>query len=165
MWRSITHLWDIRNPHMGCILRQSSAMKKTMKLEEILAQNLTRLMATTTGVDTIDKVSAKSGVGRGTVDRVKKAEVSTKIETVEALASAFGVTPIDLLTSQDAIAKARTAEPLARPSAQMQWVSEDEAQLLSDFRTTDDEGRDTIKKIAAIVPKVLTPVLIRNQTE
>lgn len=76
-------------------------MAKYMKLADVLAQNITRLMAKMPDLDTIEKVSLRSGVGRGTVDRVKKAEVSTKIDTLELLASAFGVSPLRLLSSDD----------------------------------------------------------------
>jgi len=53
---------------------------------------------------TVDQVAKRSGVGRGTVDRVKKAEVSTTIDKIEALAEAFGVSPAALLStySEDA---------------------------------------------------------------
>lgn len=140
-------------------------MKKNMKLEEILARNITRLMAGNPALDTIDKLSQRSGVGRGTVDRVKKAEVSTKIETVQALAAAFGVTPLQLLAGdEDAAAEAagQRAQGYRTPTS-MQWVSTEENQLLSLYRTTDDEGRRTIMNIASIVPKVLGATLANNK--
>lgn len=149
-------------------------MKKTMKLEQILAKNITRLMETTTGLDTIDKVAQRSGVGRGTVDRVRKAEVSTKIETVELLAAAFGVSPLALLSETWPPAAAAVEEhpPLAetnvatrRVPTSMQWVSPEEDELLTDFRTTDDEGRRTMKNIGSIVPKTLFSLIGKNKSE
>ncbi|MCE3605428.1 helix-turn-helix domain-containing protein, partial [Massilia sp. P8910] len=68
-----------------------------MTLAQLLAKNLSTLM-TVTGLDTDDKVSRRSGVGRGTVDRLRKAEVSARLETVEALARGFGVSANYLLT-------------------------------------------------------------------
>lgn len=72
-------------------------MPKIKQLEKILSQNLTKLMAGHVQLNTIDAVAKRSGVGRGTVDRVKKAEVSTSLENVEKLADAFGVEPTTLL--------------------------------------------------------------------
>ncbi|PUA19608.1 S24 family peptidase [Glaciimonas sp. PCH181] len=94
----ITHLWDINNPHTGFYLRQSNAMKNR-KLINVLATNLTRLMEGSQGLRTIDQLSKKSGVGRGTVDRVKKGEVSTTLDKVEAIADAFGVSAASLLST------------------------------------------------------------------
>lgn len=68
-----------------------------MTLAEILAKNLSTLMAIT-DLNTDEKVAHRSGVGRGTVDRLRKAEVSAKLETVEALAKGFGISAIYLLT-------------------------------------------------------------------
>lgn len=149
-------------------------MKKNMKLEDILAKNITDLMAATTGLETIDKVAQRSGVGRGTVDRVRKAEVSTKIETVALLAAAFGVTPIALL-SHDARHEPIEVAPVdhqpndldrsrTTPTS-LQWVSSDENELLSAYRGTDDEGRRTLLNIASIVPKVLLAFCGRDQAE
>lgn len=132
--------------------------KATMKLEAILAQNLSDLMEKTVGLDTIDKVAVRSGVGRGTVDRVRKAEVSTKIETVELLAAAFGVSPIALLSEQGEAEAAEPASP-ARAPYSMQWLDGREESLLTSYRSTDDEGRRTLDNIAAIVPKVSFAVL------
>ncbi len=148
-------------------------MKKTIKLETILANNLTQLMATTAGLDTIDKVSQRSGLGRGTVERVRKATVSTKIETVEMLAAAFGLPAIQLLSegleivaaANDAVGDATVTLPAGRAPTSMQWVNADEDELLTNYRTTDDEGRRTIKNISSIVPKVLFALVGKNQAE
>lgn len=101
MWthrNSLTHKWDIYNPHVGNTLRQSNVMK-TGRLITLLAANLTRLMEGSQGLRTIDQVAKRSGIGRGTVDRVKKGEVSTTLDKVEALADAFGVSPAALLST------------------------------------------------------------------
>ncbi len=155
-------------------MRQSAPMKKNMKLEDILAKNITDLMATTMGLDTIDKVAQRSGVGRGTVDRVRKAEVSTKIETLELLANAFSVTPIALLSEDrnESGAVSAPAETYSTTAGQtrtvptsLQWISKDEDELLSAYRGTDDEGRRTLLNIASIVPKVLLGIFRSDQAE
>lgn len=148
-------------------------MKKIMKLEMILAGNLNQLMADTPGLNTVDQVAQRSGVGRGTVDRVRKAEVSTKIETVDLLATAFGVSPLALLSenmsfatneapvTESAVASSTAALKNSTPTS-MQWVSPDESGLLSDYRTTDDDGRRTVRNIASMVPKVVSLAIFGN---
>lgn len=137
---------------MGWNLRQSAPMKKNMNLTSILATNLTRLMDETVGMDTVEKVSSRSTVSRGTVDRVKKGEVATKIETVQLLANAFGLTPVQLLSenlgrgSGSASGEAPTSD-----DPFLQWTNRREAGLLSAYRNADDEGKDTIEKIARMV--------------
>lgn len=108
---TITHIRDFYNPHVGFYLRQSMVMKKTKNIERVLADNITSLMEETS-LSTAKKVSLKSGVGSGTVDRVKKAEVSTTIDTVAALADAFGTTPAKLLTPRNEIQAAQSGAEL-----------------------------------------------------
>ncbi|HEX8612183.1 MAG TPA: helix-turn-helix transcriptional regulator [Telluria sp.] len=108
-----------------------------MTLAEILAKNLSTLMAIT-GLDTDDKVARRSGVGRGTVDRLRKAEVSARLETVEALAKGFGISGIYLLTDHikpDAAAEAMTVR-------QREWLA------LLDYLGSEDitEFGDAIRK-------------------
>lgn len=55
-------------------------------------------MATHVELSTIDKVAKRSGVGRGTVDRIRKAEVSTSLDNVGKLAEAFDVESTSLLS-------------------------------------------------------------------
>ena len=147
--------------------------KNTMKLEEILAKNLNRLMSETVGLDTNDKVALRSGVGRGTVDRLRKAEASAKIETIDLLAAAFGVSPVVLLSEADAnqepadttLAPESTDSVSRQVLRNAQWVTVDEEELLTAYRTTDDDGRRTVKNIASIVPKVLFATFGRDKAE
>ena len=46
-----------------------------------------------------------------------------------------------------------------RPT-QMQWVSNGEAAILTAFRTTDADGRDAIRRITEIVPRVAVSSLV-----
>lgn len=99
METSLAHIWDDCNPQMGFVLRQSNAMPKTKPLEKVLSENLASLMSAHELLNTVEAVSKRSGVSRGTVDRVKKAEVSTSLENVKKLADAFNVDPAALLTT------------------------------------------------------------------
>lgn len=138
---------------MGCILRQSAAMKKTMDLQTILAANLTKLMDESVSLDTIEKVATRSQLGRGTVDRLKKGEVSARIETVQALADAFGKTALQMLSPNLGLDSVPNRTTAAEAPPIMQWTTADEAHLLTEYRSADDEGRDTIRKVARMVKK------------
>jgi len=122
-----------------------------MTLEQILAANLSDLMQKNPDLDTIAKLHKRSGVGTGTIDRVKKGEVSTKLDTVEKLAAALGVSVVQLLAEHQAAASSQptptesipfadSLDPLARNA--------DERELLTMFRHANDiEGE--MFKIAA----------------
>lgn len=125
-----------------------------MTLEAILAQNLTTLMAEKPGLDTVEKVAVRAGVGRGTVDRLKKAEVSAKLETVELLAAAFGVPPVQLLTLNNGEGKSFTLPPAPNEktaSHTLQWNSHDESGLLEKYRRLDAKARRTVQQMVDVL--------------
>jgi transcriptional regulator with XRE-family HTH domain len=68
--------------------------KNAMK---ILADNLNRLIGPGKKFASNEAAAAASGVGRSTIDRARRAEVSLKIDNVAELARAFGVEPWELL--------------------------------------------------------------------
>ncbi|MBC7490074.1 MAG: helix-turn-helix transcriptional regulator [Glaciimonas sp.] len=86
-------------------------VNKSTDLKAVLAANLTALMQRHTTLNTVAEVATRSGVGRGTVDRVKKAEVATSIDVIEKLAEAFNVTPMYLLSHQSEISAPAQAPP------------------------------------------------------
>lgn len=64
-------------------------------LRSVLAENLVALMDKSGWND--GRVGQESGVGRNTVIRVRKRTVAANLDTVQALAGAFGVQPQVLL--------------------------------------------------------------------
>lgn len=58
-------------------------------------------MAATPALDTLKKVSSKSGVGFGTVRRARNGDGNTTIQNLSAIARAFKRRPEDLLVSSD----------------------------------------------------------------
>lgn len=94
----MSHKWEMYNPQMGFSLSHNREMEKDTNLVQVLAVNVTKLMENNENLNRLEKVAKKASVGRGTVDRVKNRAVSTTLGTVEKLAKAFGVSPIDLLT-------------------------------------------------------------------
>ena len=62
-----------------------------MDIKLIVAQNLSRLMSQSQTLDTVKKVSARSGVGFGTVRRAKNGDGNITVDNLSAIAKAFGV--------------------------------------------------------------------------
>ena len=68
-----------------------------MRPRDILAANLRALMAMHPDLDTLPKITARSGVTNGTLDRIRRAVVSTRVDELEKLGRAFGIEPWELL--------------------------------------------------------------------
>ncbi len=68
-----------------------------MKLRNIFASRLRTLMGATTSLDTQARLSKKAKVSQSTIARVLSGDTSPTLDTVERVAVAFGVAPIDLL--------------------------------------------------------------------
>jgi transcriptional regulator with XRE-family HTH domain len=68
-----------------------------MRPRDILSSNLRALMASHPDLDTLPKITARSGVTNGTLDRIRRAVVSTRVDELERLGKAFGVEPWELL--------------------------------------------------------------------
>lgn len=109
-----THMWneDIETiPPMGASARL------------VLAANLSRLMAESEDLKTIKQlhlatVRAGSPVSTGTIDRIRRAQVSAGVDQLTALGKPFGLEPWQLLeagikaTSSGALATAKVIEKM-----------------------------------------------------
>lgn len=71
-----------------------------MRPRDILAANLRALMAAHPDLNTLPKITARSGVSNGTLDRIRRAAVATRVDELHDLAGAFGVEPWELLRPQ-----------------------------------------------------------------
>ncbi|MEY5098909.1 MAG: hypothetical protein RJA36_1628 [Pseudomonadota bacterium] len=69
----------------------------TTQPRHILAANLKRLMDAHPELDTLPKVTRASGVSNGTLDRIRRAAVATRVDELEPLAKAFGMHAWQLL--------------------------------------------------------------------
>jgi transcriptional regulator with XRE-family HTH domain len=68
-----------------------------MRPRDILASNLRALMAARPDLDTLPKITARCGVTNGTLDRIRRAVVSTRVDELERLGKAFGMEAWELL--------------------------------------------------------------------
>ena len=71
-----------------------------MRPRDILSNNLRALMASRPDLDTLPKITARSGVTNGTLDRIRRAVVSTRVDELARLGKAFGIEPWELLRPQ-----------------------------------------------------------------
>lgn len=67
------------------------------KVVDILAQNLVRNCGPGYRFDTITELGRKSGVGKSTIDRLKKGESAVRIDNLEGIASAYGLAAWQML--------------------------------------------------------------------
>lgn len=92
------------NPKFGilsipCLGFSGGHTLRAMRPRDILKTNLKRLMAESPTLDTIDRLSKASGVSKGVVERMTKAESNTGVDHLEGIAKAFGLTVSDLLST------------------------------------------------------------------
>jgi transcriptional regulator with XRE-family HTH domain len=71
-----------------------------MRPRDILSANLRVLMAAHPELDTLPKITARSGVTNGTLDRIRRAVVSTRVDELDKLGKAFGLEAWELLRPQ-----------------------------------------------------------------
>ena len=79
-----------------------------MRPRDILAQNLRAFMASRPDLNTLPKITARCGVSNGTLDRIRRAAVSTRVDEIARLAEAFGIEPWEMLRPHGA----RSISPL-----------------------------------------------------
>jgi len=70
-----------------------------MAITDNIAKNLNSWMASSPSLDTIKKVSARSGVGFGTVQRVKNGDGNPTVNNLADIAKAFGKKLEDILAA------------------------------------------------------------------
>ena len=71
-----------------------------MRPRDTLAANLRALMAAHPDLNTLPKITARSGVTNGTLDRIRRAVVATRVDELERLGKAFGLEAWELLRPQ-----------------------------------------------------------------
>lgn len=72
-------------------------MRKALSIGQVLSANLGRLMDDATPPITQVAVSKVSGLPQRTISRIKRGEVTPRLNSIDALAKAFGLLPWQLL--------------------------------------------------------------------
>ncbi len=118
-----------------------------MDVSTHIAKTLTLWMSQNPGLDTLKKVSARSGVGFGTVQRAKNGDGNTTVKNLALIAKAFGRPVEDLIGIVDGeipasylaaadSTKMTTQEPQAAP-----YLTERLKELIELTKTMSDEGQ------------------------
>lgn len=89
-----------------------------MDTSSIISTNLTNWMAATPGLDTLQKLEAKSKVGFSTIRRAKNGDGNITVEKLTAIAVAFGRTPAELMTPASTEAVPAHALDVVTPPAE-----------------------------------------------
>ena len=103
-----------------------------MDIAAVISANLRDWMAASPGLDTLQKVEAKSGVGFGTIRRAKNGDGNITVEKLDMIAAVFGRTAADLVTPQPA----QLPQPTTGKYAE-------HAPSLADHKTNDSAALDT----------------------
>lgn len=72
-------------------------MTTKIETKTVLAENLNRLMACNLSLSSNPKLAKRSGVGLGTVARVRNADVSVNLDTLSSISTCFDLQPWQLL--------------------------------------------------------------------
>ena len=134
-----------------------------MDINKVIAENPTAWMTNAPGLDTLKKLSQRSGVGFGTVHRARNGDGNITVQNLEAIASAFNRSAIDLITkigdnyvAVEAKAYPGASEnvkPFSRPDPQEAALRE----LLALAESMNDQGRWQLlgqaKLLASTYPK------------
>lgn len=102
-------------------------------LKNILANRLRSLMAAREDLSTQVKLANKAGVSQSTIGRILSTEVHTSLDVIEAIAEAFGVHPLSLIS-----------EPLDSRSASAIAVDYSEKMLLDGWRRLSPQQQHAV---------------------
>lgn len=125
-----------------------------MTIRHTLAERIRELMDARVTLDTQVKLAEKSGVGQSTIQRILAQEASATVDTVEAIAKAFGVAPVVLLSDS------HRDEHLL--SLWCQLNDTDKARMLSFAQVAIESQRHDAKEIEFSRSKSLTPGAIAS---
>lgn len=116
----------------------------SVELSQIISRNLTALMGSYPGRETLAKVAKAAHVGFGTVQRARNGDGNLTVQNLDMIARAFRRTARDLL-----------AEPVEEygPAAQVavlavQEAPVDERELVQGYRDASQEVRDILLDLA-----------------
>jgi transcriptional regulator with XRE-family HTH domain len=115
-----------------------------MDIAKIIAINLKEWMATTSSLDTLKKLAARSGVGFGTVQRTRNGDGNITVQNLVAIAQAFGRPVEDLLRLPDGVADLSRHERRSHSNALTD-------EIMDLIERLDDDGRWLIKGQALLL--------------
>lgn len=106
---------------------------------------------------TFDAVARAVGTDAQAISQMEKRDSKTSNYAVK-LAEFFGVDLADLMSEDFDVDRATTRKPPAapeQPAASLQWVMQDEAELLSLYRACGEAEKATVLTVVRSLPKLL----------
>lgn len=128
-----------------------------MTIRHTLATRIRELMDARATLDTQTKLAVKSGVGQSTIQRILAEEASATIDTVEAIAQAFGVAPVVLLSTS------HRDETLLNLWCQLNKTNH--ARVLSFAQVAIESDKSAVRQIEISRTKQLSPGAIDSIRE
>lgn len=114
-----------------------------MEITKAISLNLANWMASHPALGTLKKVSAASGVGFGTIQRIANNEGNPTVKNIAAIAHAFRRKPTELLTPPLEIYELSQSTALLAEE-----IKSDEYQVLEGYRRGSEETRDLMRTLA-----------------
>lgn len=121
-----------------------SCENPNVEISQIISRNLTELMASYPGRETLAKVAKAAHVGFGTVQRARNGDGNLTVQNLDLIARAFRRTAKDLLA--EPVDEYELAAPVTVLTAQEPPVEERE--LLQGYRDASQEVREILLDLA-----------------
>ncbi len=128
-----------------------------MDITQIISVNLAAWMDGHQKLNTLEKLAEASGVGFGTVRRIRNNEGNPTVKNIAAIAHAFRRKPTDLLTPPPEIYEFSTSTALVA-----QEMKADEYQVLEGYRHGSEETRDLMRTLAVRSVEAFEPRSEKN---
>ena len=114
-----------------------------MDITRTISTNLANWMEIHPKLNTLEKLSEASGVGFGTVRRIRNNEGNPTVKNIAAIAAAFRRKPTDLLTPPPELYEFSKSTMLSAEE-----MKADEYQILEGYRHGSEETRDLMRTLA-----------------
>lgn len=109
-------------PHMDIAIRENIHMRRS-QIRQTLAANLAAAMTRSPTADTQQKLARRAKIGQSHISRILRGTSAATVDAVEALASALGLQPWELLADGDATREAALKKMILGPRADDGLVS------------------------------------------
>ena len=151
---------------MGFFCADNNPMAKGKNIKQVLADNINRLMGGNPDYDTTLKLAKRSGVGNGTVGRIRNAQVAATVDTIEAIAAVFRIKPHELLAEPDQPEVALQAAMTAGKTGQLldlwrQLPAELQDDALNLLRTAVSDVEKVKSRFGKVIPLRSKTVLVK----
>lgn len=122
---------------MGIYSRQTDAMKP----REILAENFRKLREASTELQELRQIVAAGGGTNGSLDRIYRAITATNVDSLEPLATVYGIEPWQLLDPSLQVKKGKFGRPVVISGTNETDLSHEALEIAKMFDAMTDRRR------------------------